>query len=171
MAAAAGQPAPTIDYACDAWAASQAKLAASGFVRGRKPMSTSEVFKLADILAASMVEEHRQVLEKQGKLAVASFVAGTENNRQLMDRAAEAQRKLAADLNVGVEEILTSAIMSAQPQGVRPHMPSTKVRSGRDADASTIGCLVHPASSTSPPSPIKCGQRGLSSVHPTLQSW
>ena len=151
-AAATGQPAPTLDDACDAWAASQATLAASGFVRGRKPMSVREVMKLAEVLAATMAEEHRQVLKKQGGLAVAAFVASTEDNRQLMDRAAEAQRQLAAGLHVGVEEILISAIISAQPQGVQPHMQSTKVRIGPNADFIVIEsmCALRAASTFRP---------------------
>ena len=97
------------------------------------------------------------MLKKQGGLAVAAFVASTEDNRQLMDRAAEAQRQLAAGLHVGVEEILISAIMSAQPQGVQPHMQSTKVRIGPNADFIVIECHVRPASSIHFPATVhKC---------------
>ena len=64
------------EESCDAFYASQDMLAANGFVRGSSPhMLMRDVVKLAEVLAASMAEEHQQVLEKQGAYAVAAFVA------------------------------------------------------------------------------------------------
>jgi hypothetical protein len=141
------------EESCDAFYASQDMLAANGFVRGSSPhMLMRDVVKLAEILAASMAEEHRQVLEKQGAYAVAAFVATAQDKQQLMERAAEAQRRLASDLRVAVEEALLTAIMSAlpepkakgtqpdmQPEQAQPHITVAKKRRKRGAAAAAGG--------------------------------
>ena len=120
-------------------------------------MLMRDVVKLAEILAAFMAEEHRQVLEKQGAYAVAAFVATAQDKQQLMERAAEAQRRLAADLRVAVEEVLLTAIMSALPEPkakevqpdmqleeAQPYITVAKRRRKRGAAAAVCGQEVHP---------------------------
>jgi hypothetical protein len=139
------------EESCDAFYASQDMLAANGFVHGSTPhMLMRDVVKLAEVLAASMAEEHRQVLEKQGAYAVAAFVATAQDKQQLMECAAEAQRRLAADLRVAVEEVLLTAVMSAlpepkgaqpdmQPEEAQPHITVAKRRRKRGAAAAACG--------------------------------
>jgi hypothetical protein len=123
----------------NAWAACQAELAEDGFVRGTNPsMTMNDMLKLADIMAASMVEGHRQLLEKQGKLAVAAYVAAIEENQEIMDNMAEAQRQLAADLNAGVNEIVLSAIMASEPMDMLDlTKPPAATGGNRDADTTS----------------------------------
>lgn len=133
-------PAPmTVKDPWDAWAACQAELAEDGFVRGTNPsMTMNDMVKLAEIMAASMVEGHRRLLEKQGKLAVAAYVAAVEENQEIMDNMAEAQRQLAADLDVGVNEIALSAIMASEPMDMQDlTKPPAATGGNRDADTTS----------------------------------
>jgi hypothetical protein len=41
-----------------------------------------DALKLANILMKSMVAEHRQLLEKQGNLAVAAYMSAMEGEQQ-----------------------------------------------------------------------------------------
>ena len=134
----------------NAWGACLAELAEDGFVRGTNPeMKMLDMVKLADIMAAKMVEEHRQVLEKQGKLAVAAYVAAIEENQEIMDNMAEAQRQLAADLNVGVNEIVLSAIMASEPMDMQDlTKPPAATGGNRDADTTSADTTSADATSS-----------------------